>query len=691
VVGNNYGTVIGLNSDSSGNSVTVTGTNSLLTNGGDLFVGYDGSGNSLTISNGASVSVVGSSYGTAIGFASDSLNNSVTVTGTNSLLTNSQDLLVGFDGSGNSLTISNGAIVSVVGSSYGTAIGLNSGSSGNSVTVTGTNSLLTNGSDLYVGYDGSGNNLTISNGATVSVVGNNDGTAIGFNNDSLSNSVTVTGTNSLLTNGSDLYVGNAGSGNSLTISNGATVSVAGSFYGSVIGLQAGALSNSVTVTGAGSLLTNSRDLYVGVDGSGSSLTISNGATVSVAGSSYGMVIGDNADSLSNSVTVTGAGSLLSSDQKILIGIYGEGTLTVGRGASVVAKQGIILAFQSNSTGTLNIGTYGGSDPAGTLDTPSITFGDGTGTISFNQSDTTTLTSSISGYGSLQQLGSGTTVLTGSNNGFVGPTLINAGTLQFGNGGTNGSVAGAITDNAFLILNRSDAYSLTNTISGTGALNQSGTGTVSVTGSNTYSGVTTINSGTLNVVGFLSSSNALHVNGGVLAGSGSVGNVTVASGGTLYPSAVAGTNATTTLTAHSLALSHGSTIDMNITPTANVNDKIASTAAIQISGGTLNLSFNGTFNTGTTASWTLWTTGASLINHLEAVNAEGALTGSFTMTTPGIWFLMGTSNYGNITLNEMNGLLTMQPIPEPSTWVLFGLSMILGLAVRRKMPCSRNSR
>jgi hypothetical protein len=81
----------------------------------------------------------------------------------------------------------------------------------------------------------------------------------------------------------------------------------------------------------------------------------------------------------------------------------------------------------------------------------------------------------------------------------------------------------------------------------------------------------------------------------------------------------------------------------------------------------------------------------LINHLEAVNAEGALTGSFTMTTPGIWFLMGTSNYGNITLNEMNGLLTMQPIPEPSTWVLFGLSMILGLAVRRKMPCSRNSR
>jgi T5SS/PEP-CTERM-associated repeat protein len=601
------------------NAILVTGTNSLLNNGGDLFIGYKGSGNSLTISNGATVSVTGFFYGTENGSLVDSSSNSVTVTGVGTLFTNSDDLYIGYSGSGNRLIISNGATVSVAPTNYPTYIdiGENSSSSNNAILVTGTSSVLADGWNLNVGVSGSGNSLTISNGATTSAAGTTQIGEVGN-----SNSVTVTGVGSIFTSG-NLFVGVSSSGNSLTISNGATVSVAARGEGTVIGWSSNYLSNSMTVTGIGSLLTNSLDLIVGYHGSDNSLTISNGATVSVAGSSYGMVIGDNADSLSNSVTVTGAGSLLSSDQKILIGIYGEGTLTMGGGASVVAKQGIILAFQSNSTGTLNIGSYGSSDLAGAVVTPSITFGDGTGTINFNQSDTTTLTSSISGYGTLRQLGSGTTILTGSNNGFVGPTLIDAGTL--------------------------------------------------------------------NVEGLLSTSNAVNVNGGVLAGGGFVGNVTVASGGTLYPSAVAGTNAATTLTANSVALNAGSTIDMNITPTANVNDTIASTSLIQISGGTLNLSFNGTFNTGTTTSWTLWTTGASLINHLEAVNAQGALVGSFTMTTPGIWFLMGTSNYGDITLNEMNGLLTMQPIPEPSAWALFGLSMILGLLVRRKLPCNRNSR
>ena len=46
-----------------------------------------------------------------------------------------------------------------------------------------------------------------------------------------------------------------------------------------------------------------------------------------------------------------------------------------------------------------------------------------------------------------------TILTGANT-YSGGTTISAGTLQIGNGGTTGSIAGNIVDNAALIFNRS---------------------------------------------------------------------------------------------------------------------------------------------------------------------------------------------------------------------------------------------
>jgi autotransporter-associated beta strand protein len=87
-----------------------------------------------------------------------------------------------------------------------------------------------------------------------------------------------------------------------------------------------------------------------------------------------------------------------------------------------------VAFGNSSSGTLNIGSSGGSDTAGTIVSPSISFGSGTGTLNFNQSDTATLTSSISGNGSVNQLGSGTTILSG-NNSFGGTSTISAGSLE----------------------------------------------------------------------------------------------------------------------------------------------------------------------------------------------------------------------------------------------------------------------
>jgi len=137
--------------------------------------------------------------------------------------------------------------------------------------------------------------------------------------------------------------------------------------------------------------------------------------------------------------VSGSGSTWSNSGIATIASYGGGMLTVANGGVVSAAGGILMASQSNSTGTLNIGSVGGSDTAGTISSPSITFGSGNASINFNQTDTTSVTSSISGLGGIKQLGSGTTILSGSNS-YTGTTLISQGTLLADN--TSGSALGA---------------------------------------------------------------------------------------------------------------------------------------------------------------------------------------------------------------------------------------------------------
>ena len=75
-----------------------------------------------------------------------------------------------------------------------------------------------------------------------------------------------------------------------------------------------------------------------------------------------------------------------------------------------------------------------------------------------------------------QMGTGTSILTAANT-YSGGTTISAGTLQLGNGGITGSIAGNVVDNGALQFNRTDAgLNLAGNISGTGSVIQAGTGT-----------------------------------------------------------------------------------------------------------------------------------------------------------------------------------------------------------------------
>ena len=118
--------------------------------------------------------------------------------------------------------------------------------------------------------------------------------------------------------------------------------------------------------------------------------------------------------------------------------------------------------------------------------------------------TLTLSGDISGSGAagITKLSAGTAVLSGTN-AYTGVTTISAGTLQLGSGGTTGALTGTgtITNDAALIVNRSNAFTQATdlngqAIDGTGSVTQAGAGTTTLSATNTYTGTTTIDSGTL---------------------------------------------------------------------------------------------------------------------------------------------------------------------------------------------------
>jgi autotransporter-associated beta strand protein len=165
---------------------------------------------------------------------------------------------------------------------------------------------------------------------------------------------------------------------------------------------------------------------------------------------------------------------------------------------------------------------------------------GAGCFITDAGTTLTLTSAVSGAGSLSKDGAGTLALEGDNS-YAGGTSIHAGILQMGAGGTTGSIAGDVLDNGTLSFNRRDALTFGGAISGTGSVTQIGTGTTILTGNNSYAGGTTIGGGTLQVgdggtVGSIGSGDvldngALSINhsdtltiAGVISGTGSVSQV-----------------------------------------------------------------------------------------------------------------------------------------------------------------------
>ncbi|NBP40942.1 MAG: hypothetical protein EBV34_21435, partial [Betaproteobacteria bacterium] len=292
---------------------------------------------------------------------------------------------------------------------------------------------------------------------------------------------------------------------------------------------------------------------------------------------------------------------------------------------------MVLSASNSYTGgtTINAGTLelaNGGSVAGAITNNA--------TLSINRTDSFTLGNAVSGSGALTKSGSGTATLTAAST-YTGGTTISAGTLELGNGG---SVAGAITNNATLSINRTDSSSFGNVVSGTGALTKSGSGTATLTAANTYSGATTIATGTLQIG-----------DGGTSGAIGSTSGISISNGATLAfnRSDSYGGNFTQTISGSGgVALSAGT---LTLQNTAN-----SFTGGVTVNGGTFrtlgnsagsNIVVNsgGTFAMAGTDTW-----GSATVASTPAItiNAGG------TMTSDGFFNSIRdlTLNGGTVSLN-----------------------------------------
>jgi outer membrane autotransporter protein len=173
-------------------------------------------------------------------------------------------------------------------------------------------------------------------------------------------------------------------------------------------------------------------------------------------------------------------------------------------------------------------------------------------------------------------------------------------------GNSSSLQGAILNNAALTFEQNANGSYTGNLTGSGTLTKNGTGELLLTGTNGLTGNTQVNSGSLLVNGRLDSANVVVAGGANLGGSGTLAGAVQVQDGASL-SAGAGSTA---LSVGSLALSSGSALNLDLgAPTA-------STTAVKVAGnltldGTLNITDAGGFGTGV---YQLFSYGGTLTNN-----------------------------------------------------------------------------
>nr|WP_262409328.1 autotransporter-associated beta strand repeat-containing protein [Salmonella sp. YP61-1] len=221
---------------------------------------------------------------------------------------------------------------------------------------------------------------------------------------------------------------------------------------------------SLTKTGAGTLILNAENTYIG------------GTTIS-----GGTLIATNVEALGTGNVTDNATLELNTGGDFDNAISGSGQV-VKSGDETLALSGI-----NSYTGGTTIS--GGTLVASNVE--ALGSGDVTDNATLELNTSGDFANNIGGTGSVVKSGDKTLTLSGSNS-YTGGTIISGGTLVATNVEALGS--GDVTDNAVLELNTGGDFD--NAISGSGQVVKSGDKTLTLSGANSYSGATTISGGTL---------------------------------------------------------------------------------------------------------------------------------------------------------------------------------------------------
>lgn len=593
------------------------------------------------------------------------------------------------------------------------------GSIGQNVTISGASTLTLNGNTIN-GTAGLGILIDNANAFTLTIncilkVGNaqtwtnNSGNILtvgagGVNTNA--KALTINGTGNTTISGvvsSTGAITKAGTG-TLTLSN------TGNTYSGQLTVQAGTLSiDTINNTSAnGELGNNALSVILGNTGGVTGTLEYTGATASstkkftmATGGTGAFQVDAGGTILTLSGVIDGSGALSKT---------GSGTLTL-TGANTYSGGTNINA------GTLNVGSSGAIGSSGT-----ISFGGGTlqysasnttdyssrfstasnqaYRIDTNSQNVTFATALTSSGGSLAKLGSGTLILSAANT-YTGGTTLSAGTLQLSGLGTLGSTsgslavnggtldlngtnqtAGALSGSGGTVLNNSTGTAKTLTVgtgggtgsyagviadhtSGTGtvALIKAGSGSQTLTGTNTYTGATTVNAGSLFVNGSTASGSAVTVNnsGSTLGGSGTInGSINIASSGANLSPGASGIGSTAILHTGAVTLASGSNlnVDLNNTTAGSGYDQVTLIGTVTINGSNLVITAG--------AGLTIGQKFFIVLN-----DGSDAVTGTFAQGTtvtsgPDVFSINYFDNGdGGGVGNDIS--LTVTAIPEPATY------------------------
>ena len=425
---------------------------------------------------------------------------------------------------------------------------------------------------------------------------------------------------------------------------------------------------------------------------GTNLNVGNGLQLNAA-----LGLNNQGNNWTQNGAISGTGAL---------NLSGAGTTTLAasnsyrggtslNGGTVVVSNASALGALTNSlavAGSLNLGSQtitlgkvtldGGAITRGTLSATNVRLQGGTvsanlgGTASVTQSSGSTLLSGSNSFAGGVAVNGGTLVASNAFALAAGSIAVNAGKLNLtsishrvgavtlGNGTITGT--GVLTQTSFLATNTGAAL-VAESLAGTGGFTQNGSGTTTLMGSNSYTGGTTVNNGTVissTAFALGSTNGSLNVAGGALdlrrfnqrvgsatLTSGSIGNGTLtASSGVMVTG-----NSNSTISA-SLAGSGG--LRKSGSGTLNLASALPS-GSVRITGGTLQSSasvIGSATNApaGVTVSNAVWTNSGQL-------TVGGSGSGSLTVGSGGtvaasrLLIASNATSRGTVTLGDSNGV------------------------------------